>query len=57
MQADKVMSVLPCSIGRLPVVGVARQTPRVTVEIRRTALAKRPLGRRELNTLTDWDDC
>lgn len=36
--------------------GVARQTPRVDVEIRRTALAKRPLGRRELKPLTDWDD-
>jgi hypothetical protein len=36
--------------------GVARQTPRVSVTIRRTALAKRPLGRRELRPLTDWND-
>jgi hypothetical protein len=36
--------------------GVARQTPRVSVTIRRTALAKRPLGRRELKPLTDWND-
>jgi hypothetical protein len=36
--------------------GVARQTPRVSVAIRRTALAKRPLGRRELKPLTDWHD-
>jgi hypothetical protein len=36
--------------------GVARQTPRVSVEIRRTALAKRPLGRRELKHLTNWKD-
>src|SRR6267154_6459365 len=36
--------------------GVARQTPRVSVTIRRTALAKRPLGRRELKHLTDWND-
>jgi len=35
---------------------IARQTPRVSVTIRRTALAKRPLGRRELKHLTDWDD-
>jgi hypothetical protein len=35
---------------------VARQTPRVSVTIRRTALAKRPLGRRELKHFTDWDD-
>jgi hypothetical protein len=34
--------------------GIARQTPRVSVTIRRTALAKRPLGRRELKHLTDW---
>src|ERR1700728_3202109 len=36
--------------------GVARQTPRVSVTIRRTALAKRRLGRRELKHLTDWND-
>jgi hypothetical protein len=35
--------------------GVARQTPRVGVTIRRTALARRPLGRRELKDLADWD--
>jgi hypothetical protein len=36
--------------------GIARQTPRVSVSIRRTALAKRPLGRRELKHFTDWND-
>jgi len=36
--------------------GIARQTPRVSVTIRRTALAKWPLGRRELKHLTDWKD-
>jgi len=36
--------------------GIARQTPRVSVSIRRTALAKRKLGRSELKHLTDWDD-
>jgi hypothetical protein len=36
--------------------GIARQTPRVSVTIRRTALAKRPLGRSELKHLTDWKD-
>lgn len=35
---------------------LARQTPRVTVSIRRTALAKRPLGRKQLKPLTDWKD-
>ena len=36
--------------------GVARQTPRVSVTIRRTALAKRRLGRRELKAFSDWQD-
>jgi hypothetical protein len=36
--------------------GVARQTPRVSITVRRTALAKRPLGRSELKRFTDWDD-
>ena len=36
--------------------GVARQTPRVSINIRRTALAKRPLGRSELKRFCDWND-
>ncbi|WP_342240278.1 hypothetical protein [Inquilinus sp. OTU3971] len=36
--------------------GIARQTPRVSVTIRRTALARRKLGRSELKPLTDWAD-
>jgi len=36
--------------------GVARQTPRVSLTVRRTALAKRPLGRKELKPLTNWND-
>lgn len=36
--------------------GIIRQTPRVSVSIRRTALARRPLGRSELRPLTDWND-
>ena len=36
--------------------GIVRQTPRVSVTIRRTALAKRPLGRSELKHFTDWND-
>jgi hypothetical protein len=36
--------------------GIARQTLRVSVTIRRTALAKRPVGRRDLKHLTDWKD-
>jgi len=35
--------------------GIARQTPRVSITVRRTALAKRPLGRRELKRFSDWD--
>jgi len=36
--------------------GIARQTPRVSVTIKRTALAKKPLGRSELKRFTDWND-
>ena len=36
--------------------GIARQTPRVSLTIRRTALAKRALGRSELKHFTDWND-
>ncbi len=36
--------------------GVARQTPRVSLTIARTALAKRPLGRSELKHLTAGND-
>jgi hypothetical protein len=36
--------------------GVARQTPRVSITVRRTALAKRRLGRSELKRFSDWSD-
>jgi hypothetical protein len=36
--------------------GSARQTPRVSVTIRRTAPAKRPLGRSELKRFNNWKD-
>ncbi len=36
--------------------GIARQTPLVTLSIKRTALALQPLGRRELRPLTDRKD-
>jgi hypothetical protein len=36
--------------------GVARQTPRVSVAVRRTALAKRRLGRGDLKPFSDWND-
>jgi hypothetical protein len=42
------------AVARKP--GIPRQTPRVTIAVRRTALAKRPLGRSELRHLTRWDD-
>ena len=35
---------------------IERQTPRVSIQVRRTALARRPLGRNELRHLTDWQD-
>jgi hypothetical protein len=36
--------------------GVARQTPRVSITVRRTSLAKRHLGRNELKLFSDWND-
>jgi hypothetical protein len=36
--------------------GIARRTPRVSLTIKRTALAKRRLGRRELKPFIDWKD-
>src|SRR5438093_12802519 len=36
--------------------GIARQTPRVSINIRRTALAKRRLERRELTVVSDRND-
>ena len=36
--------------------GITQQTPRVSITIRRTALAKRRLGRSELKLFSDWND-
>lgn len=36
--------------------GVARQTPRVSITVRRTALARRRLGREELRGFSQWED-
>jgi hypothetical protein len=36
--------------------GIARQTPQVSITIRRTARAKRRLGRSELRLFCDWND-
>jgi hypothetical protein len=42
------------AVARKP--GILRQTPRVSVSVRRTALAQRPLGRGQLKPFTDWHD-
>jgi len=36
--------------------GIARQTPRVSITIRRAALAKRRPGRNEPKIFSDWND-
>lgn len=36
--------------------GIARQTPRVSITVKRTALAKGRLGRSELKLFSDWND-
>ncbi|MER2598340.1 MAG: hypothetical protein ABTQ73_02345 [Caldilineales bacterium] len=35
---------------------IARQTPRVSITVQRTALAQRSLGRKELKPFTEWHD-
>lgn len=36
--------------------GIARQTPRVSITVKRTALAKRRLGRSDLRPFSNWND-
>lgn len=36
--------------------GIARQTPRVSIVVKRTAAARRRLGRSELKPHSDWND-
>jgi hypothetical protein len=36
--------------------GIERQTPRVSIAVRRTALAKKRLGRGELRPFSNWKD-
>ena len=47
-----VMSAIPTP--KKP--GIARQTPRVSITVKRIALAKRRLGRKELKSFSDWND-
>jgi hypothetical protein len=42
------------AVARIP--GVERQTPRVSIRVERSALARRRLGRAELKRFTDWRD-
>ncbi len=36
--------------------GIERQTPRVSITVKRTALAKKRLGRAELKPFSSWED-
>jgi hypothetical protein len=48
---------LVTSAGAVPLTpGLARQTPRVSLTVSRTALAQRPLGRAELKPFKAWND-
>jgi len=42
------------AVARIP--GVVRQTPRMSVSVKRTALAHQPLGRYELKRFSKWHD-
>ena len=46
--------VTAAAVPRMP--GVERQTPRVSITVARTGLAKRRLGRAELKPFSDWND-
>lgn len=37
-------------------IGIERQTPRVSITVRRTNQPKRQLGRSELRSFSDWND-
>jgi hypothetical protein len=47
-------SLLPAALARKP--GIARQTPRVTLAVERTGLARRRLGSSELKAHSEWSD-
>jgi hypothetical protein len=49
---DVVVSAKPIPKKR----GIVRETPRVTIHVRRTKLAKRGLGRNELKRFSNWTD-
>lgn len=49
-----VTAVVPVSVKRKD--PKTRVTPRVSIDVRRVAKAKRRLGRVELKSFTDWDD-
>ena len=36
--------------------GIARQTPRVSITVRRTGSVRRPFGRREMKPFSKWND-
>jgi len=48
--------VVTKAVGVAPNAGVARQTPRMSITVKRTATAKRSLGRRELRPFSIWSD-
>lgn len=52
--AARGVVVAATAVARRP--GVARQTPRVSISVRRTALARLPLGRDQLRPLINWKD-
>lgn len=55
--AGLVASGIVTSAGATPKkLGISRQTPRVSITVRRTGLAKRRLGRNELKVFSDWND-
>jgi hypothetical protein len=54
MSANTGIATASEAIAKKP--GSARQTPRLSIAVKRTALAIRSLGRRELKPFTNWSD-
>ena len=48
--------VVTGAVATPPRTGVARQTPRVSIAVERTALARERLGRQELRHFSNWHD-
>ena len=50
------MGAVATAVPTPKMIGIARQTPRVSITVERTVLARRRVGRCELKRFSDWND-